>query len=98
MKCKTILPILLAISLLAPMLAQAASRPLSDDAIYDMVKRRLANDQVVKGGALEIDVKQGVVTLKGDVELARQKEKAEKVAKKVSGVKQVINELRVIRR
>jgi osmotically-inducible protein OsmY len=79
------------------MLVQAA-RPLSDDAIYDMVKRKLANDPVVKGGALEIEVKQGIVTLRGDVELARQKEKAEKVAKKVSGVKQVINELRVTRR
>jgi osmotically-inducible protein OsmY len=80
------------------MLVQAASRPLSDDAIYDMVRRRLANDPVVKGGALQIEVKDGTVTLRGDVELAKQKEKAEKVARKVSGVKQVINELRVTRR
>ena len=86
------------ITLLAPMLVRAAARPLSDDAIYDMVRRRLANDPLVKGGALEIEVKEGTVTLRGDVELAKQKEKAEKVARKVSGVKQVINELRVTRR
>jgi hyperosmotically inducible protein len=77
---------------------QAADQPLSDDAIYDQVRRRLANDSTVKGGGLEVDVKQGVVTLKGDVERAGQKEKAEKIAKKVKGVKQVVNELRVTRR
>jgi osmotically-inducible protein OsmY len=98
MKYRQLVPLLLVIALLTPMLVQAASRPLSDDAIYDMVRRRLANDPVVKGGALQIEVKDGTVTLRGDVELAKQKEKAEKVARKVSGVKQVINELRVTRR
>lgn len=98
MKYRQLVPLLLVIALVTPMLVQAAARPLSDDAIYDMVRRRLANDPVVKGGALQIEVKDGTVTLRGDVELAKQKEKAEKVARKVSGVKQVINELRVTRR
>ena len=78
--------------------AFAAGKPVSDDTIYDYVKRRLANDPVVKGGALDIDVKQGVVTLKGSVEYEKQKTKAEKVAKKVNGVKQVINQIQVVRR
>lgn len=72
-----------------------ADKPVSDDSIYDYVKRKLANDQVVKGGALEIDVKQGVVTLRGTVETDHQKQKAERLAKKVKGVKSVVNEIKV---
>lgn len=74
---------------------QAADKQVSDDLIYDNVKRKLAIDQVVKGGALDIDVKQGVVTLKGKVEYEKQKKKAEKLARKVSGVKSVVNEIQV---
>lgn len=74
-----------------------AEKVVSDDSIYDWVRRRLASDPVVKGGALEVDVKQGIVTLRGVVELPKQKERAEKVAKKVDGVKQVVNELKVAR-
>jgi osmotically-inducible protein OsmY len=72
-----------------------ADKPVSDDSIYDYVKRKLANDQVVKGGALEIDVKEGVVTLRGTVEAEQQRQKAERLAKKVKGVKKVINEIKV---
>ena len=74
----------------------AAEKQVSDDQLYDTVRRKLANDADVKGGALEVDVKQGVVTLRGKVETEKQKSKAEKVAHKVSGVKQVQNELQVV--
>jgi osmotically-inducible protein OsmY len=40
-------------------------------------------------------VKQGVVTLSGRVELPVQREKATKVAKKVKGVKEVINHIEI---
>ena len=33
-----------------------------------LVRRKLADDQVVKGGAMEVEVKDGVVTLRGKVE------------------------------
>lgn len=65
----------------------------SDDKIYDQVIRRLANDPDVKGGAFEVDVKDGVVTIKGVVEKEKFKEKAERVTKKVKGVKGVVNQL-----
>jgi hyperosmotically inducible periplasmic protein len=67
--------------------------PLTDDGITDQVRIKLANDDVVKGGALLVDVKQGVVTLGGSVETGKQKERAEKLTKKVRGVKQVINNI-----
>jgi len=52
-----------------------------------------ASNFLVKGGALQVEVKQGVVTLSGAVEQDKQKEKAEKIAKKVKGVKQVVNNI-----
>ncbi len=71
----------------------AKQGPLNDDMITDQVRIKLANDYVVKGGALLVDVKQGVVTLGGSVEGQKQKERAEKLTKKVKGVKQVINNI-----
>jgi hyperosmotically inducible periplasmic protein len=66
---------------------------VSDDMLYNNVKIKLASDAVVKGGGLQIEVKEGVVTLGGAVELPEQKERAEKLTKKVKGVKQVINNI-----
>ena len=71
----------------------AADKPITDDALYNNVRIKLADDPVVKGGGLQVDVKQGVVTLSGTVELEIQREKAVKVAKKVKGVKEVINHI-----
>ena len=71
----------------------AAGKPLTDDAVYNQVRIKLADDPVVKGGGIAVEVKQGVVTLSGTVELEAQKEKAAKVAKKVKGVKEVVNRI-----
>ncbi len=72
-----------------------ADKQISDDLIYDNVKRRLAEDSEVKGGGLDIDVKQGVVTLRGKLETQRQIDKATRITKKVNGVKKVINEIQL---
>lgn len=66
-----------------------------DDEIYDSVKRRLAGDPEVKGGALEVTVKDGVVTITGIVRTDRAKAKADKVVGRVKGVSKVVNELKV---
>lgn len=65
----------------------------SDDQIYDLVRQRLANDPDVKGGALQVDVKDGVVTIRGEVEKESQRRKAERIVHKVKGVKSVNNQL-----
>jgi hyperosmotically inducible protein len=75
--------------------ATAASKPVSDDFLIDTIRQKLAADQIVKGGAIEVIVKDGAVTLRGTVEEDKQKSKAEKIAKKVSGVKSVVNELKI---
>jgi osmotically-inducible protein OsmY len=94
MKTKTLVSFLLILVLAAG--AWAAAKHVSDDQLYDLVRRKLADDIVVKGGAMEVEVKDGVVTLKGKVEYDQQKIKAEKITRKVSGVKQVDNQLVVV--
>ena len=87
---------LLLIFLLPAMTMLAAKdKVLSDDFIYDQVRRKLANDPDVKGGALEVTVKDGIVTIKGVVEKDSQKSKAEKLTSKIKGVKKVVNEIRL---
>jgi osmotically-inducible protein OsmY len=70
-----------------------AFQKVSDDQIHDNVIRKLANDPDVKGGAFEVEVKEGIVTISGVVEKEKYKSKAESLAKKVKGVKGVENKL-----
>jgi osmotically-inducible protein OsmY len=84
---------LLAVLVLGVGLYASDKTPVSDDNLTDKVKLKLAQDTVVKGGGLTIDVKNGVVTLSGKVENPNQKSKAEKLAKKVPGVKGVNNQI-----
>jgi osmotically-inducible protein OsmY len=66
-----------------------------DDRIYDQVRLRLASNPDVKGGAIEVKVDDGVVTLIGKVRTEKARTKAESLAGKVKGVKKVINQLTV---
>jgi len=77
----------------AQTLLAADKGPPSDDRIIDQVRMRLAVDQDVKGGALDVSVKDGVVTIKGRVDTDKAKARATRLAKKVKGVKDVDNEL-----
>jgi len=70
-------------------------QPVTDDSITDQVLIKLAGDPVVNGGGLKVDVKNGVVTLSGAVMQQKQKERAEKITKKVKGVKQVVNHIEI---
>jgi osmotically-inducible protein OsmY len=68
-------------------------KDLSDDAVTDMLRRKLTNDRDVKGGTLTVDVKDGVATIGGAVTQEKLKQKAEKIARKTAGVKQVVNKI-----
>jgi osmotically-inducible protein OsmY len=83
--------VLLILFLIAPLLV--AQGVPNDDRIYDEVRRRLANDVDVKGGALEVTVKNGAVTLVGKVHTQKAREKAERITKRVKGVTTVTNQL-----
>jgi osmotically-inducible protein OsmY len=55
----------------------------------------VGSDPDAKVGDLGVEMKDGVATLTGVVETQSQKEKASKLAKKVKGVKQVVNNIRL---
>jgi len=88
-----VLSVFLIFASAVPLLAQSNANP--DDKIYDLVRQKLANDPDVKGGGLDVSVKNGVVTLKGVVHDEHAKEKAEKITKKVKGVTSVDNQLKI---
>ena len=81
--------------LLAVGLLRAAPDAARDAMMTDQVRRKLANDAEVKGGALDVDVKDGVATIKGKVSRQKDVGRAERIAKKVKGVKSVVNQLEV---
>jgi hyperosmotically inducible periplasmic protein len=84
-----------ALFLLASVSFAKQEPPLTDAVITDQVRIKLSGDQLVKGGALQVDVKDGVVTLSGQVDEPKAKDRAEKITKKTKGVKQVINKITV---
>ena len=89
-----VMSVVLVFSLLALVAAPlAAAGKVPDDKIYDEVRLKLGLDTEVKGGGLTIDVKDGVVTLQGMVQAAKQKDRAERLTKKVKGVVKVVNKL-----
>ncbi len=85
--------LVLLLALMLPVLAE--KKPVDDGTIYDQVRRNLANDPDVKGGAFDVDVKDGVVTVKGKVAAERGRNKVEKLCKKVKGVTGVVNQVKV---
>jgi osmotically-inducible protein OsmY len=68
---------------------------ITDDSISDAVRIKLAGDQLVGVLNFQVTVKQGVVTLAGSVEAKSLKARAEKVTRKVKGVKQVVNNIEI---
>ena len=68
---------------------------VTDDTISDAVRVRLASDQVVGTMSFQVAVKDGVVTLSGSVEQKSYKARAERLAKKAKGVKQIINNIEI---
>jgi hyperosmotically inducible periplasmic protein len=75
---------------------QTASSSTSNAMLTGKVKSALAADVGLSTvTTIDVDSDNGVVTLKGRVDSADKKAKAEEIAKKVDGVRSVKNELRV---
>ena len=95
---------ILAVVLSTPVLAQQEQKQSNTEWVKDgaknagltgRVKTALANDVGLKTLIINVDSDDGVVTLRGSVDSADTKSRAEQVAKKVDGVKSVKNELRI---
>jgi hyperosmotically inducible protein len=66
---------------------------LEDGVITTKVKTALLADPDVKGLAIDVDTKNGVVTLKGTADKASAMDRAAQIARDTSGVKSVDNQL-----
>jgi hyperosmotically inducible protein len=79
--------------LAAAILTVACSQ--TDAGITTNVKTKLAADDTVKAYQVDVDTRNGVVTLSGDVETTAAKEQAIRIARGTGGVRDVIDQLRV---
>jgi hyperosmotically inducible protein len=74
---------------------ESAGEAIDDSVLTSKVKVALIDDPVTKAGQINVETYRGVVQLGGFVDNARQKDQATKVARSVTGVKEVRNDLRV---
>lgn len=75
--------------------ARDAAPVVADAGITAAVKTRLLADPDVAGLRIDVDTKDKVVTLTGNVKTAAQVREAEQIARDTSGVERVINNLKV---
>jgi hyperosmotically inducible periplasmic protein len=74
---------------------QSAGEVIDDSVLTSRVKLALIDDPVTKAGQINVETYRGVVQLGGFVDTAQSKQQATKVARSISGVKEVRNDLRV---
>ncbi|UTV30756.1 BON domain-containing protein [Photobacterium atrarenae] len=73
---------------------EAVVSGLIDTKIASVVKTQLLAEPDVSGTDINVEVNNGIVTLLGRVQNSAEKDLAEEVAKKVSDVKEVVNNLK----
>jgi hyperosmotically inducible protein len=74
---------------------QSAGEVIDDSVLTSKVKMALIEDPVTKAGQINVETYRGVVELGGFVDNAEQKDQATRVARSVTGVQEVRNDLRV---
>jgi hyperosmotically inducible protein len=74
---------------------QSAGEVIDDSLLTSKVKVALIDDPITKAGQINVETYRGVVQLGGFVDNAQQKEQATKVARSITGVTEVRNDLRV---
>ena len=100
MKIKTIVTALLVITLMGcqSMTGKTAGRNVDDATITASVKSTLVADKAANLTRVDVDTNNGVVALNGVVESGEQKTRAEQLARRVDGVRNVVNNLQIQKR
>lgn len=75
--------------------ADATMRAIEDGRVTSKIKAKMALDETVKALDLNVDTKDGVVTVKGEVASEAERQRALALARETSGVKQVVDQVRV---
>jgi len=71
---------------------------IDDGTLTSYVKTKLASDKINSLSRVGVETNNGVVYLTGEVETSAQKSQSGALALQVKGVRQVVNNLQVIRR
>jgi hyperosmotically inducible protein len=100
MKMKAIATALLVMFLMGceAMTGKTAGRNVDDATITASVKSTLVADKAANLTRIDVDTNNGVVALNGVVELPDHKARAEQLARRVDGVRNVVNNLQVQKR
>jgi osmotically-inducible protein OsmY len=80
------------------MTGQTMGETIDDSYITGAVKTQLASDKLVSLTRVEVETNNGIVYLTGQVETAEQRSHIGSLASQVKGVRQVVNNLQVIKR
>ena len=76
--------------------SRSAGTAVDDSAITASVKAKLVADKPANLTRVDVDTNRGTVYLKGAVDTAEQKARAEQLAWQANGVKTVVNSLQVV--
>jgi len=74
---------------------ESAGEAFDDSVLTSKVKVALIDDPVTKAGQINVETYRGVVQLGGFVDNTQQREQATQVARSITGVKEVRNDLRI---
>jgi hyperosmotically inducible protein len=77
------------------MSGKSAGETVDDTKITAAVKTKLAGEKVATLTKIDVDTNKGTVYLTGNVENAAMKARATEIARDVSGVREVVNNLKV---
>ncbi len=80
------------------MTGETMGQNIDDGTLTSYVKTKLASDKINSLTRVGVETNNGVVYLTGEVETSEQKSRSGALAFEVKGVRQVVNNLQVIRR
>jgi osmotically-inducible protein OsmY len=72
-----------------------ARRPLADTSLVDIVKQALMSESSLDARKIDLENRNGNVSINGTVESAEQREKVERIVMSVGGVRSVTNNLAI---
>ncbi len=78
--------------------AQRVDETLADSALTTKIMAKIALDDTVKSSDVRVHTKDGVVTLSGTVSSSAKQERILQLARETTGVKSVVNEIKLLER
>jgi hyperosmotically inducible periplasmic protein len=74
---------------------KTADQAMTDTSITASVQAKLTGDKASNFARIDVDTERGIVTLNGVVQASRERDRAERLAREVGGVRGVTNNLQI---